>query len=159
MEKFIKACVSILPKPLQDIYYKYEEKWLYLVFGGLTTVISIVTKLLLFYFVPGEPKWESTAGVVFSWICAVTFAFFTNKKYVFKNETKTSKEFWSVFFSFYGARLATFAMEEAIFLICCDWLGMNKTLITFLSQVLIFILNYIFSKLFVFKKKNGGADD
>ena len=112
MEKLIKACVSILPKPLQEIYYKYEEKWLYIIFGGLTTVVSIVTKLLLFALVPGEPKWESTAGVVFSWICAVTFAFFTNKKYVFKNETNTSSEFWKVFFSFYGARLATLGMKR-----------------------------------------------
>lgn len=159
MEKFIKLCVSILPKPLQDIYYKYEEKWLYLVFGGLTTVVSIVTKLLMFKLIPGEPKWESTAGVVFSWICAVTFAFFTNKKYVFKNETKTSKEFWKVFISFYSARLATLGMEEAIFLIFCDWLGVSKTLITFLSQVLIFVANYILSKLFVFKNKDNTASE
>lgn len=154
MEKFIKWCVSILPKPLQKIYYKYEEKWLYLVFGGLTTVVSIVTKLLLFKLVPGEPKWESTAGVVFSWICAVTFAFFTNKKYVFKNETSNAREFWKVFASFYGARLATLGMEEAIFLIFCDWLGVSKTIITFLSQVLIFVANYILSKVFVFKNKD-----
>ncbi len=154
MEKLIKACVSILPKPLQEIYYKYEEKWLYVIFGGLTTVVSIATKLLLFAVVPDEPKWESTAGVVFSWICAVTFAFFTNKKYVFKNETKTKAEFWKVFFSFYGARLATLGMEEAIFLICCDLLGMNKTLITFLSQVFIFIANYVLSKVFVFRDKS-----
>ncbi len=155
MEKLIKACVSILPKPLQEIYYKYEEKWLYVIFGGLTTVVSIVTKLLLFALVPGEPKWESTAGVVFSWICAVTFAFFTNKKYVFKNETNTRSEFWKVFFSFYGARLATLGMEEVIFLVFVDWLGVNRTLITFLSQVLIFIANYILSKLLVFKEKKG----
>ncbi|MCM1007418.1 MAG: GtrA family protein [Ruminococcus flavefaciens] len=158
MEKFIKACVSILPKSIQNIYYKYEEKWLYLVFGGLTTVISIVTKLLLFVLVPGEPKWESTAGVVFSWICAVTFAFFTNKKYVFKNETHSPREFRKVFVSFYGARLATLAMEEVIFLVCCDFIGMNKTIITFLSQVLIFIANYILSKVFVFKNKDSGAE-
>lgn len=158
MEKFIKACVSILPKPIQNIYYKYEEKWLYLVFGGLTTIISIVTKLLLFVLVPGEPKWESTAGVVFSWICAVTFAFFTNKKYVFKNETHSPQEFRKVFVSFYGARLATLAMEEVIFLVCCDFIGMNKTIITFLSQVLIFIANYILSKVFVFKNKDSGAE-
>ncbi|MBQ8297841.1 MAG: GtrA family protein [Ruminococcus sp.] len=156
MEKLIKAVVSILPKKLQDIYYKYEEKWMYLLFGGLTTVISIITKLVLFYLIPGEPKWESTAGVVFSWICAVTFAFFTNKKYVFKNETKTKEEFWKVFVSFYGARLATLAMEEAIFLICCDWLGINKSVITFVSQVLIFVANYVLSKVFVFRKKNDG---
>lgn len=145
--------MSILPKPIQNIYYKYEEKWLYLVFGGLTTVISIVTKLLLFVLVPGEPKWESTAGVVFSWICAVTFAFFTNKKYVFKNETHSAQEFRKVFVSFYGARLATLAMEEVIFLVCCDLIGMNKTVITFLSQVLIFIANYVLSKVFVLKIK------
>ena len=154
MEKIIKACVSILPKPLQEIYYKYEEKWMYLLFGGLTTVVSIIVKLAVFALVPGEPKWESTAGVVISWICAVTFAFFTNKKYVFKNETKTAKEFWTVFFSFYGARLATLAMEEAIFVICCDIMGINKTVITFISQVVIFIANYILSKVFVFKNKD-----
>ena len=153
MEMFIKLCVSILPKPLQNIYYKYEVKWLYLVFGGPTTVISIVSKLLFFKAVPGEPFWETTAGVVFSWICAVTFAFFTNKKYVFKNETNTRQEFWKVFFSFYGARLATLAMEWVIFLVCCDWLNISRTLITFLSQVFIFIANYVLSKVFVFRKK------
>lgn len=159
MEKFIKLCVSVLPKPLQDIYYKYEEKWLYLVFGGLTTLIAIVTKLMLFRIVPGEPFWETTAGVVFSWICAVTFAFFTNKKYVFKNETKTWQEFSRVFLSFYGARLATLAMEWIIFLVFCDWLNVSRTLITFLSQVFIFIANYILSKLFVFRKKELGQND
>lgn len=159
MEKLIKACVSLLPKKLQDIYYKYEEKWMYLLFGGLTTLVSIVTKLIIFVLIPGEPKWESTAGVVLSWICAVTFAFFTNKKYVFKKETSTKEEFWKVFFSFYGARLATLGMEEAIFVICCDIAGMNKTLITFLSQVVIFIANYILSKVFVFKNSDGQAQE
>ena len=160
MEKIIKACVSILPESLQKIYYKYEEKWLYILFGGLTTLISIITKLLVFGAVPGEPKWESTAFVVISWICAVTFAFFTNKKYVFKNETHTAQEFRKVFFSFYGARVATLVMEWVIFLVCCDWLGINKTLITFFSQVFIFVANYVLSKLFVFKnKENDGVKE
>ncbi|MBQ9894110.1 MAG: GtrA family protein [Ruminococcus sp.] len=160
MEKIIKACVSILPEPLQKIYYKYEEKWLYILFGGLTTLISIITKLLVFGAVSGEPKWESTAGVIISWICAVTFAFFTNKKYVFKNETHSAKEFRKVFLSFYGARVATLVMEEAIFLVCCNLLGINKTLITYLSQVLIFVANYILSKLFVFRnKENDGVKE
>ncbi len=154
MEKLIQAFVGILPKKLQDIYYKYEEKWMYLLFGGLTTVVSIVTKLGLFAVVPGTPKWENTAGVVFSWICAVTFAFFTNKKYVFKNETKTKEEFINVFLSFYGARIATLVMEWLIFFIFCDLLHISKTIITFASQVIIFIANYLLSKLFVFKKKD-----
>ncbi len=160
MEKFIKACVSILPQKLQDIYYKYEEKWMYLLFGCLTTLVSIVTKLLAFnVFIPGSPVWENTAGVVFSWICAVTFAFFTNKKYVFKNETKTRAEFWKVFVSFYGARIATLIMEWLIFVICCDLLNINQTLITFLSQVVIFIANYVLSKVFVFKNKKPDGEN
>lgn len=154
MEKLIKACVGILPKKLQDIYYKYEEKWLYVLFGGLTTVISIITKLIIFAMIPGEPKWESTAVVVISWICAVTFAFFTNKKYVFKSETKTPKEFWTVFASFYGARLATLVMEEGIFLVFYDWLNISELIVTFASQVIIFVANYVLSKLFVFRKKS-----
>jgi putative flippase GtrA len=154
MEKLIKAFVGIFPKKIQDIYYKYEEKWLYLVFGVLTTVVSIVTKLAFFGLVPGEPKWETTAGVVFSWVCAVTFAFFTNKKYVFKNETNGRKEFFAVFVSFYGARLATLAMEWVIFFVFCDILHISKSIITFASQVIIFVANYLLSKLFVFKKKD-----
>ena len=151
MERLINWFVSLLPKKLQDIYYKYEEKWLYLVFGALTTLVSIVTKLVIFYAVPGNPKWENTVGVVVSWICAVTFAFFTNKKYVFKNETKTKAEFFKVFVSFYGARGATLLMEWLIFFVCCDLLDISQTLITFASQVIIFIANYLLSKLFVFK--------
>lgn len=157
MEKLIKAVVSILPKPLQDIYYKYEEKWMYLLFGGLTTVISIVSKLVIFELIPDSPAWENTTGVVISWILAVTFAFFTNKKYVFKNETKTREEFWKTFFSFYGGRIATLVMEWAIFAVCCDWLKMNQKIITFLSQVVIFVANYVISKVFVFHKKDEPA--
>lgn len=157
MERFIKACVSVLPKKWQDIYYKYEEKWLYLVFGGLTTVVSIVTKLIAFAAIPGEAVWEESVVVTISWICSVTFAFFPNKKYVFKNETKTKKEFWKVFFSFYGSRLATFFMEQLIFFVFCTWLDINEVVITFASQVLIFIANYVLSKFFVFRNKDKSA--
>lgn len=153
-EKLIKLCVGILPEKLQKLYYKYEEAVMYTFFGGLTTLVGIVTKLIIFYAVPGKPPWESTAAVSFSWVCAVTFAFFTNKKYVFKNETNTSKEFWKVFFSFYSARAITFAMEEVIFLVFYDWLDFSEIIVTLVSQVLIFISNYILSKLMVFKKKS-----
>ncbi len=48
MEKknFIDVCVGILPESLQNIYYKYEEKWLYVLFGCLTTIVSMITKLV-----------------------------------------------------------------------------------------------------------------
>ena len=152
-EKFIKACVGILPKKMQDIYYKYEEAIMYTFFGGLTTLISIVTKLAVFYLIPGKPMWESGLAVTFSWICAVTFAFFTNKKYVFKNKTNSRKEYGRVMLAFYGSRLSTFLLELAIIYIFKDWLGYNEFLVTLACQVIIFIANYILSKIFVFKNK------
>lgn len=152
-EKLIKACVEILPKKLQDIYYKYEEAIMYTLFGGLTTLISIVTKLAAFYLIPGKPAWESGAAVTISWICAVTFAFFTNKKYVFKNETHSRSEYGKVMISFYGSRLSTFLLEMAFIYIFKDWLGYNEFLVTLACQVIIFIANYILSKIFVFKNK------
>ena len=98
MLKLIEKILSFLPKPLQDLYHKYEEQLLYVLFGGLTTLISIVTKLAVFALVPdqGQP-WRTTLAVTLSWIFAVTFAFFTNKAYVFKNQTKGAKEFFRVF--------------------------------------------------------------
>lgn len=157
MLKLIEKILSFLPKPLQDLYHKYEEQLLYVLFGGLTTLISIVTKLAVFALVPdqGQP-WRTTLAVTLSWIFAVTFAFFTNKAYVFKNQTKGAKEFFRVFASFYGARLLTFVLEEGIFLLCCDLMHWNETVITFVSQVLIFVANYVLSKLLVFRKKEKG---
>ena len=157
MLKLIEKILSFLPKPLQELYHKYEEQLLYVLFGGLTTLISIVTKLAVFALVPdqGQP-WRTTLAVTLSWIFAVTFAFFTNKAYVFKNQTKGAKEFFRVFASFYGARLLTFVLEEGIFLLCCDLMHWNETVITFVSQGLIFVANYVLSKLLVFRKKEKG---
>lgn len=157
--KFIKACVGILPGKLQNIYYKYEEAIMYVFFGGLTTFVSIVTKLAAFEIIPGKPFWESTAAVTFSWICAVTFAFFTNKKYVFKNETNNKKDFFRVMASFYGARASTFVMEEVIFLVFYDWIGFSKLAVTIASQILIFIANYFLSKIFVFRDKKEDINE
>lgn len=59
--------MGILPEKLQKLYYKYEEQLMYAFFGALTTLISIITKLLAFYAIPGERPWESTFAVAFSW--------------------------------------------------------------------------------------------
>ena len=101
---------------------------MYAFFGALTTLISIITKLLAFYAIPGERPWESTFAVAFSWVCAVTFAFFTNKKYVFKNETQSKNEFWKVFVSFYGARGITFLQKKQFFLYFTIGLDLVKLL-------------------------------
>ncbi|MBQ8825358.1 MAG: GtrA family protein [Ruminococcus sp.] len=152
MEKLILWFVKLFPKPIQNFYFKYEKGLLYCFYGGLTTLVSMITKLVPMHFL-GESAWAVTLCTAFSWCCAVTFAFFTNKKYVFKSKTRTKKAFWTEFTSFYGARLASLGIEWVLSVGLISYAGWNKYLVTILAQVIILAVNYLFSKLFVFKKR------
>ena len=159
MEKFIKWCVSILPKPLQKIYYKYEEKWLYLFFGVLTTAVSFISagisKNLLENAGMGTGA-VSTISTVISWICAVTFAYVTNRLWVFESHASGAKELASEAASFYGGRVFTLLTEMAIMWLGYSLIGINYWVTKIAANVIVLILNYVISKLFVFKDKTGG---
>lgn len=156
MQKFIRACVSILPKPLRDIYYKYEEKWLYLFFGVLTTVVSFITagisKYLLEQIGAGSTI-VSTGSTVFSWICAVTFAYVTNRLWVFDSKAQGAKALFSEAVSFYGGRIFTLLVEMAMMWLGFTVLGINYWVTKIVANVVVLILNYVISKIFVFKDK------
>lgn len=154
MEKFIKACVSILPKPLQEIYYKYEDKWLYLVFGVLTTVVSFVTAGISKAILEGAGAGSgvvSTVSTVISWICAVTFAYLTNRKWVFESHASNAKEVAVEAISFYGGRIFTLLVEMAMMWLGFSLLKINYWVTKIVANVVVLILNYVISKLFVFK--------
>ena len=156
MEKFIKWCVSILPKPLQKIYYKYEEKWLYLFFGVLTTAVSFISagisKNLLENAGMGTGA-VSTISTVISWICAVTFAYVTNRLWVFESHASGAKELASEAASFYGGRVFTLLTEMAIMWLGYSLIGINYWVTKIAANVIVLILNYVISKLLVFRKK------
>lgn len=155
MEKFIKACVSILPKSLQNIYYKYEEKWLYLVFGVLTTVVSFITAGISKYLLEQAEFGVNTVGTVstiISWICAVTFAYLTNRVWVFKSSASNSKEVMSEALSFYGGRVFTLLVETGMMWLGFSLIGINYWITKIAANVVVLILNYIISKIFVFRK-------
>ena len=78
-------------KKIKELYYKYEEIISYLIVGGLTTVVSLATYYLLVYTIlnPKEAVELQIANII-SWIASVTFAYFTNRKYVFKTKEKIS---------------------------------------------------------------------
>lgn len=164
MEKFIKACVSILPKPLQKIYYKYEEKWLYLIFGVLTTVVSFLTAGIGKYFLEQigcVSSIVSTGSTVFSWICAVTFAYVTNRLWVFNSKAKGAKALLSEAASFYGGRVLTLIVETFMMWLGNTIIGINYWITKIAANVVVLILNYIISKILVFrnKKDDNTADD
>ena len=158
MQKLIRACVSILPKPLQELYYKYEDKWLYLFFGVLTTVVSFLaaglSKMGLEAAGFGSGAVASISTVI-SWICAVTFAYVTNRLWVFESHVSSTKELAAEAASFYGGRLFTLAVEWVIMALGYGKLHFNYWVVKIIANVVVLILNYVISKIFVFKNKDS----
>lgn len=130
-------------------YVKYKEMLLYVLFGGLTTVLSIGIFALLNVALGLN---EHISNII-SWIFAVMFAFFTNRIWVFSAVTKNTGGFIMQMLKFYGGRLVTLGVEELIILIFITKLNFNSMLIKVFAQIVIIILNYVISKCFVFKRK------
>ena len=141
-------------KKLISIYKKYEEIINYIIVGGLTTLVSLASKwILLFTVLDAASALELQIAVIISWICAVSFAYITNRIFVFKSNNKNIlKEITS----FFGARTLTLLLEMVIMWFFVTLLRMNSDtwvlIWTILSQFIILVLNYVFSKIFVFKK-------
>lgn len=142
-----------LLRPLEPFYKRNKEVLMYLLFGALTTVVSIGT-FWLFGTVLGLH--ELVANVI-SWIFAVTFAYVTNKIWVFDSKVSTPKGIAQEAAAFYGGRLLTLGFESAMLAVFVTWLGMNELVIKIVATVGVLVLNYIISKLFVFKNKDNAA--
>lgn len=141
-------------KNILALYEKYKEIINYLIFGGLTTVVSLATKyLLLFTIFDATNSIQLQTSIIISWIAAVLFAYFTNRKFVFES---TNKNKFKEFISFIVARFSTLLLEMLIMWFFVTLLKLNSDLyviiFTMLAQIAVIIGNYIFSKLFVFKK-------
>ena len=158
MQKLIRAIVNIFPKPIRELYYKYEEKWLYLFFGVLTTAVSFITagisKNLLEAAGMGKGT-VSNLSTVISWICAVTFAYVTNRLWVFESKARGAKELTAEAASFYGGRVFTLLTEMVIMWLGYSLIGINYWVTKIAANVIVLILNYVISKIFVFRKKDG----
>ena len=139
---------------LISLYNKYKKIINYLIFGILTTIVNLIVKyLLLFTIFDPQDSIQLQIAIVVSWIAAVIFAYFTNRKYVFESINKNKlKEF----ISFVLARLSTLLIEMAIMWFFVTLLKLNSDLwviiFTIIAQIVVVVSNYIFSKLFVFKK-------
>ena len=90
---------------------------------------------------------------IISWILAVTFAYITNKIWVFQVEIQGKKELLQQMFGFYTGRLLTLGIEEAILLIFITKLGFDSLIVKIAAQVVVVVSNYIISKCFVFRDK------
>ena len=129
----------------QPLYQKCKEQLLYLFFGALTTAVSIGSFSLFTKVIPCD---ELIANVI-SWFLAVLFAYLTNRTWVFQS---TEQSFWGQMLTFYLGRVTTLLIEEALLLIFVKWLLLDGMLVKIAAQIVVLILNYVISKLFIFKK-------
>ena len=133
---------------IKALLMKYKSFIMYAIFGALTTIVNMAS-YYLFYNVIGIHNVPSTA---IAWILAVLFAFFTNKLWVFDSKSFDRKTLWHEIPTFIGCRLATGVLDVVIMYVAVDLLHWNSTLWKLISNVLVIILNYIASKLVIFKK-------
>lgn len=131
-------------------YKKYKEVLLYLFFGGLTTIISIGS----YAFFDVSMHMNPMIVNIFSWILAVLFAYVTNRIWVFDSNAEGMKGIIQEMVSFFGGRVATLLMEEAILYVGINLLSMNSIGVKVAAQILVLIGNYLISKLFVFRQTN-----
>lgn len=136
---------------MKNFLTKNKEIISYLFFGVLTTIVSLVSYYILTNtFLNPNNGIELQIANIISWILAVTFAYITNRKYVFNSRnTKKTKEI----ISFYLSRISSLLVDMSIMYILVTILHQPDNIVKLINQVIIILLNYILSKLIVFKKE------
>lgn len=133
-----------------ELYKKYKEIIVYLVFGGLSTIVNFVS-YFIFARIIGIDEVISSG---LSWLCAVIFAYLTNKIFVFNSKTTTTKELIKEAITFVSCRvLSGIFCDVGTFAIMVKVLKINDIIAKIITQVMVVIVNYIFSKLIIFKKR------
>lgn len=136
---------------IKNIYIKYKEIINYLIFGVLTTIISLLTYyLLVLTILNPDMALELQIANIISWLVSVTFAYITNRKYVFNSKNKNIKKEIT---KFYSSRITTLIIDMFLMFIFVSIFNFNDKIIKLIVQVIIIILNYLLSKLLVFKEK------
>lgn len=159
----------------REFYVKHKSIIMYIVFGIGTTVISLVSYYVFRWALPNAesvPDWLSwifkiTARfnvesstflpVLLSWVLANLFAFFTNRKYVFESQAKSVGRFLFEMAKFFAARMFTLVIDVLLMFLLVDLTRIHGGLYEFCAKifanVVVLILNYLFSKVFVFRKR------
>ena len=134
---------------IRDLIVKYWDIVSYLFFGVCTTIVNYLIYIPCYNFM----GMSATVSNMIAWVVAVAFAYLTNKPFVFKSHDWSSRTVIPELTKFVGCRIGSGAAETLILLIAVDLLGWNGNIWKLLTQVMVVILNYIGSKLLVFRNK------
>lgn len=179
MEAFLQFVVRHLPPPLRKLYDRFEELIVYIYYGVLTTLVNLAVQFAvqfavdmadmsaleftLFGKLVTQANIKSFIATSLAWLAAVFFAFYVNKKYVFKSRTESGRQLAWEMWTFVSARILSYFMEVGIMQIGVQFYsdGENITnfwlyaLFKFAAQVVVTLANYFISKLIVFRNKTA----
>ena len=134
---------------LKALYTRYADVIPYLFFGVCTTLVNMAA-----YWLAAYPLGLSVpVSTVIAWVLAVLFAYVTNRRWVFHSEARTTSEILREMASFFSCRLATGLLDLGCMFLFVDVLHWNDLLIKALDNVLVVVLNYVASRLLIFRKR------
>ena len=139
----------------EPFFQKNREMLMYLFFGVMTTLVSFVTAGIAKYLCENAGLGKSAVSNIstaVSWICAVTFAYVTNRVWVFDSKARGKKGIFAEMVSFYSGRLFTLFVEMGMMWLGYDLLDINYWVTKIVANIVVLVLNYVISKLFVFRK-------
>lgn len=129
-----------------ELYKKYKEQINYIVVGGMTTLVNFVIYAIDMYF-----GMDMMINLVVSWVVAVIFAYVTNRIVVFESK---ENNILHEFTKFVSSRIASLLIEMLLMKICVDFIGIKEYLAKVGVAIVVVIVNYVLSKLWVFSKNN-----
>ena len=134
---------------LKNLLHRHYDILVYLIFGVLTTAVNYIVYLPCYNLL----HLSATVSNVIAWAAAVAFAYVTNKPFVFHSHDWSAKTVVPELTKFIGTRLGSGGLETLVLLVFVDMLKGNGNVWKLLTSVLVVALNYIGSKLLVFRKK------
>lgn len=138
----------------EPFYKKHKSILLYLLFGGLSFFLNIG----LFILLDKAGLYELINNII-CWVVCVLFQFWTNRIWVFDAKTESTSQFAKQLLDFFAGRIFTLIIEEAILLVFIEILSFNSLVVKIIGQIVVIVLNYVISKLLVFKKKNNSSEN
>lgn len=129
--------------------FKYTELIFYLIFGVLTTAVNIAVYFIcsrIFYF-------QVISSNITAWLLSVLFAYLTNRKFVFISKAEGFSSVLKECMNFFLGRLSTGILDTVIMFVSVDLLAFNDVIMKVLSNIIVIVLNYLISKLLVFRTK------
>lgn len=136
---------------MKNLHDKYKEIIFYLIVGGLTTLVNIAVYFIFkdIFFV----DYRISNGL--AWLISVLFAFIPNKYLVFQATSSGKNTVLKELALFVGYRLLSLGIDMLLMILFISVLNINDVVSKLVVQMAVIILNYVFSKLFIFSEVKG----